>query len=282
MFGPSKIWFSFVTFSMLWVQSGRCFGDDSTTTRFIRFQMGDTCAYGVVEGDHVRQLDGDLFGIWAKTDTTFPLNKVTLLVPATPSKVFAMAGNYRDHLADDPLPEVPQPFYKPPSCLIPHGAHVVQPKDHDPVHYEAELVVVIGKRAKNVAKDDALDYVLGVTCGNDISARVWQKGDVQWWRAKGHDTFGPCGPSIVSGLDYDNLNMELRVNGEVKQKTNTKHMIFGVADCVSFISKYVTLEPGDLIFTGTTGKTAGMQIGDVMTVEIEGIGTLQNTLVAAE
>ena len=143
-------------------------------------------------------------------------------------------------------------------------------------------MIVIGKRAKDVSEAAARDYILGVTCGNDISARHWQKSDTQWWRAKGHDTFGPCGPYIVSGLDYDNLDMELRINGEVRQKTNTKDMLFTCAQTVSFISKHVTLEPGDLIFTGTTGTTQGMQIGDVMEVEIEGVGVLRNRLIAAE
>ena len=125
-----------------------------------------------------------------------------------------------------------------------------------------------------------MDYVFGVTCGNDVSARVWQRNDVQWWRAKGADTFGPCGPFIATGIDYDNLLTKLRLNGKVMQEESTSHMIHGVAKSVSFISQHVKLHPGDLIFTGTSGKTAAIKAGDVVEVDIEGIGVLRNHVVA--
>jgi 2-keto-4-pentenoate hydratase/2-oxohepta-3-ene-1,7-dioic acid hydratase in catechol pathway len=143
------------------------------------------------------------------------------------------------------------------------------------------MVLVIGKRAKNVPKEKALDFVFGVTCGNDISARDWQKGDVQWWRAKGCDTFGPCGPFIVSGIDYDDLLVTLRHNGEIKQQQGTRDLIHNVAAMVSFISRYVTLMPGDLIYTGTPGTTGPIKPGDVCEVEVEGVGVLKNKVVAA-
>jgi len=251
--------------------------------KYVRFQSGDSASYGIVEGDKVRRISGDLFGKWKTTDQVLPLGEVKILVPsANPSKVLALAGNYRDHLGDRPAPETPEPFIKLPSCLQRHEGDVVQPADHEPVHYEAEVVIVIGKRAKNVPESKALDYVLGITCGNDISARYWQKNDVQWWRAKASDTFGPVGPYIASGLDYGKLDMELRVNGEVKQKTNTKNMIHSIRQTVSFISRYVTLEPGDLIFTGTPGKTQPMKPGDVVEVEIEGVGVLRNQIVSGK
>ena len=139
----------------------------------------------------------------------------------------------------------------------------------------------MGKRAKNVPESTAMDYVFGITCGNDISARDWQKNDIQWWRAKGSDTFGPCGPFIASGLDYGNLQMTLRLNDEVRQQTTTKNMIHNLAQAVSYISRQVTLEPGDLIYTGTPGQTQPMQIGDIVEVEIEGVGVLKNRIVAA-
>ncbi len=250
-----------------------------TIMRFIRFKMGDTVAYGMVEGDRVRQLGGDLFGTWYKTDTVYPLSAVTPLVPTKPSKVIALAGNYRDHLGDTPPPANPEGFFKVPSCLQRHEGEIVLPATTDDVHYEAEVVVVMGKRAKNVKKEDALAHVLGITCGCDVSARTWQSNDVQWWRAKGSDTFGPCGPFIVSGLDYGNLAMELRLNGEVRQKTTTKNMIHDIPTIVSFLSQHVTLEPGDLIFTGTPGKTKPIKAGDVVEVEIEGVGVLRNPVV---
>ena len=263
------------------MQAATTVAAEKTIVKYCRFQAGGTVAYGIVEGDRVRELSGDLFGKWQKTDKTHALKDVTLLVPsARPTKVMALSGNYRDHLGDEPVPLNPEIFFKPPSCLLRHEGEIVQPQSHAPVHYEAELVIVIGRRAKRVPTAKALDHVLGVTCGNDVSARDWQQNDVQWWRAKGSDTFGPCGPFIVSGIDYNNLNMELRVNGEVHQKTNTRNMIHNVAETVSFISQHITLEPGDLVFTGTTGETQPLKPGDEVEVEIEGVGILRNTVVA--
>ncbi len=295
---------------------------DSKVTRFCRFQVGKTIAYGIVEGNRVRQLAGGLFGDIQKTNKTYALNEVKLLVPTRPTQVFAMAGNYKSHIGGNTstttntittvtrvttnaktaettsntdttvetrrsgeIPKkfrIPQPFFKSPSCLLPQGEAIVLPLDAEVVHYEAEMVIVIGKKAKNVSRKDALEYVFGVTCGNDVSARVWQRGDVQWWRAKGADTFGPCGPFIAAGLDYDNLLMELRLNGEVRQHERTNQLLHDVSGTVSFISRHVTLHPGDLIYTGTPGSTAELKPGDVVEVEIEGVGVLRNPVVAGE
>jgi len=252
----------------------------SKIIRYARFQAGDEIAYGIVEGDSVRQIDGDLFGKFEPTDKTHKLADVKLLVPAEPSKVLAAARNYRSHGASGESLKCPQMFFKPPSCLIADGEKIVIPKSATNIHYEAELVIVIGKRAKKVSKEKALDYVLGVTCGNDVSNRDWQGKDIQWWRAKGFDTFGPCGPYIVRGLDYDNLLVQLRLNGEVKQKEGTDHMVFSVPEIVSFVSRHCTLEPGDLIYTGTSGQTGNIKPGDVAEVEIEGVGILTNKAVA--
>lgn len=286
--------------------------------RYCRFRAGDKVAYGLVEGDRVRELTGE-FAAWSKTNTTHALADVELLVPSEPTQVLALAGNYTSHLGDEDsittivttvvtvktdrktgksqttsktteeirrsgeVPEkfrIPQPFFKSPSCLVPHGGEIRIPHDSEVVHYEAEMVIVIGKTARDVPKDKALDYVLGVTAGNDVSERVWQKGDVQWWRAKGSDTFGPCGPYIVSGVDYDDLLLQLRLNGETKQKERTSHMIQDVASTVSGISEHVTLHPGDLIFTGTSGSTTTIKAGDVVEVELESVGVLRNPVVA--
>ena len=288
-------------------------------TRYCRFQTGDTVAYGVVEGNQVRQLEGDLFGSFQKTDKRFPLDKVTLLVPTRPTQVIAMAGNYKSHLGDERTittkittettvttnrktgetstesktssetrtsGEVPakfqiaQPFFKSPSCLQRHGGPIVIPRGSEITHFEAEMVIVIGKTAKRVSKARALDYVFGVTCGNDVSARAWQKADVQWWRAKGSDTFGPCGPFITRGLDYDNLTLELRLNGKVMQREQTSQLIHSVPAMISAISQHITLHPGDLIFTGTPGKTSEIKAGDVVEVELQGVGVLRNPVVA--
>lgn len=288
--------------------------------RYCRFQVGDAVAYGIVEGDVVRQLSGDLFGDWRKTDTTFPLQNITLLVPTQPTQVFAMAGNYRSHLSDEEaitttiktatkvtsnqrtketktgsdttetrhrgdVPEkfqIPQPFLKSLSCLLRHDGEIIIPKGATNVHYEAEMVVVIGRQCKDVSSDEAGKYIFGITCGNDVSARIWQKEDVQWWRAKASDTFGPCGPFIATGLDYNDLKIQLRLNGEVKQEEQTSRLIHDVSKTVSFISRHVTLQPGDLIFTGTPGKTGVIQPGDVVEVELEGVGVLRNKVAASE
>jgi 2-keto-4-pentenoate hydratase/2-oxohepta-3-ene-1,7-dioic acid hydratase in catechol pathway len=247
---------------------------------YARFEHGRDTAYGIVEGDRVRRLSGDLFGAWDKTEITHPLAEVALLVPATPSKVFAVGLNYRSHLGGRPMPEEPAIFLKPPSCLIPSGAEIVIPAGRGDVHFEGEMVVVIGKRARNVSAAEAHGYVLGVTCGNDVSARDWQKHDLQWWRAKGADTFGPCGPLIASGLNYDDLHLRLRVNGTVMQEQRTSDLIHSVGATLSFISRYVTLEPGDLIYTGTPGNTSALKPGDVVDVELEGVGLLTNRVVA--
>ncbi|MBL8851356.1 MAG: fumarylacetoacetate hydrolase family protein [Planctomycetaceae bacterium] len=286
--------------------------------RYCRFRAGDKVAYGLVEGDRVRELTGE-FAAWTKTETTHSLRDVELLVPSEPTQILALAGNYESHLGNEDtitttittvvtvktdrktgetktntttteetrrsgdVPEkfrIPQPFFKSPSGLVPHGGQIRVPHDSQVVHYEAELVIVIGKTATNVPKDQALDYVLGVTAGNDVSERVWQKADVQWWRAKGSDTFAPCGPFIVAGVNYDDLLLELRLNGETKQKERTSHMIQDVPSIVSFISEHVTLHPGDLIYTGTSGTTTPIKPGDVVEVELEEVGVLRNEVVA--
>ncbi|MEX2310355.1 MAG: fumarylacetoacetate hydrolase family protein [Pirellulales bacterium] len=255
--------------------------------RYLRFQQEDTTAYGLLEGERVRVLDGDLFGMWTKTETVHDLKDVKLLPPTEPTQVLALAGNYRSHLGDKPVPpkfQIPQPFFKSPSCLVGHDDAIVIPTDARDVHYEAELVIVIGKKCRKVSKEEALDYVFGVTAGNDVSERIWQndaqEGDIQWWRAKGADTFGPVGPYIVSGVDYGNLKLRLRLNGEVKQEDNTSQLIHDIPSTVSFISQYITLHPGDLIFTGTPGATSAIQPGDVVEVELEGVGVLRNHVMA--
>jgi 2-keto-4-pentenoate hydratase/2-oxohepta-3-ene-1,7-dioic acid hydratase in catechol pathway len=251
-------------------------GDDRTVVRYARFEINGTVAYGVVEGERVRQLSGDLFGKWARTDKTYALSDVKLLVPTVPSKVLAVAVNYKSHAGDQPIKPTCEIFFKVPSCLVSTGGDIRIPPGTKDVHYEGEMVIVLGKRARDVPEAKALDYVLGVTCGNDVSARDWQKNDKQWWRAKGSDTFGPCGPLIASGLDYDNLQLTLRLNGEVKQRERTSNMIHSVPEIVSWISRHVTLEPGDLIYTGTPGTTSAIKPGDVVEVELEGVGVLRN------
>ncbi len=282
--------FAVVSVTMTCLLPGAMAADAATgdgVVKFARFAVGDRIAYGIVEGERVHEIAGPIFGDYRKTDKLHALADVTLLVPTRPRHVFAMAGNYKSHIADTEIPEkfrTPQPFFKSPSSLQRHEGPIVIPANAtEEVHFEAEMVLVIGRRARNVAKEDALDYVFGVTCGNDVSERFWQNDeehkDVQWWRAKASDTFGPCGPFIARGLNYDDLLMTLRLNGEVKQQERTSQMIHDVAGIVSFITQHVTLLPGDLIFTGTSGKTSKLVAGDVVEVELEGVGVLRNRVV---
>lgn len=250
-------------------------------THYVRYSHQGTTSYGVLEGDTVHQLDGDLFAAPRRTGSSVALTEVELLAPVVPSKVIAVGLNYRSHIGNQEPAAYPGLFAKYPTSIVGPGADIVIPADAENVHYEGELVVVIGKTAKNVSVEDAPDYIFGVTAGNDVSERNWQRDDLQWLRAKGSDTFGPLGPAVVSGLDYNDLHVETRLNGEVRQAASTEDLIFSVDTIVSYVSRYVTLYPGDIIFTGTPGSTQAMQPGDVVEVEVQGVGVLRNTIAAA-
>ena len=251
-------------------------------TRFVRYRHQRKTSFGILDGETIRQIEGSLFGSRAETGTTIPLGEARLLYPVPARKVLALAGNYQSHLGDLPAPKNPEPFFKANTALLSPEANIVFPPGAQDVHFEAELVIVIGKRARRVPEEEAADYILGYTCGNDISERNWQNGslgdqkDVQWWRAKGSDTFAPLGPAIAAGLDYEKSQIQLRLNGEVKQKQMLSDLIFKPPAVVSFISQHVTLGPGDVIYTGTPGETSRIQAGDVVEVEIDGIGVLRN------
>ena len=177
------------------------------------------------------------------------------------------------------MAQYPGLFAKYPTSIVANGADIVKPADSENLHFEGEMVLVIGRTASNVSVEEAEDYIFGVTVGNDISERDWQAADLQWLRAKASDTFGPVGPFIVNGLDYGNLMVQTRVNGEVRQSASSADLIFDIPTIVSYVSRYVTLFPGDLIFTGTPGTTQAMEPGDIVEVEIEGVGILSNQVV---
>jgi 2-keto-4-pentenoate hydratase/2-oxohepta-3-ene-1,7-dioic acid hydratase in catechol pathway len=236
-------------------------------------------SYGILEGETIKVLEGDLFDEPRLTGTTVSLTGVRLLAPCEPSKVIAVGLNYQSHLGDREPAQYPGLFAKYPTSIIAHEDDIVMTADANNLHYEAELVVVIGERASNVSVDEAADYIFGVTAGNDVSERDWQRDDLQWLRAKASDTFGPMGPVIVTGLDHNDLLVQSRVNGEVRQTGRSSDLIFDVETIVSYVSKYVTLMPGDVIFTGTPGTTMAMQPGDVVEIEVEGVGVLRNTIV---
>jgi len=246
--------------------------------RFVRYRADSAVSYGILEEAAVREIRGDPFH-YSETGAVRPLSEVKLLCPCQPSKILAVGGNYRSHMDGRPLFAHPEIFFMPPSALQNPGDPIRIPRDAIDVHYEGELVVIIGQRLRDATPDEAREGILGVTCGNDVSDRNWQHGpgkDMQWWRAKGSDTFAPLGPALVTGLDYGNLQVETRLNGETVQKQTTADLIFDCRTSVSWISGWVTLEPGDAIYTGTPGSTRRIAPGDVVEVEIEGIGVLRN------
>jgi 2-keto-4-pentenoate hydratase/2-oxohepta-3-ene-1,7-dioic acid hydratase in catechol pathway len=248
----------------------------SDVKRYVRFRAQDRIGYGLLENEKVSELKGSIFRRPMKTGKMHALDEVELLAPCEPSKVMAVALNYASHLGDRPKPKNPELFFKAPSAVLKPGGSIVIPPGTNRCDYEGELVVVIGQKAKNVSVRQAREHIFGVTCGNDVSARDWQNNDIQWWRAKGSDTFAPLGPVIAKGLEYDDLLLTTRLNGETKQQQRTSDLFFSVYQLVSFASQFVTLFPGDVIYTGTPGETSAMKPGDVVEVEIEGIGVLKN------
>lgn len=268
-----------VTFSLLLLATIPMTVVQAQVTRYVRYTAAGQTSYGLLEGQTVRELSGDLFASPRPTGRTVRLDQVKLLAPVMPGKVIAVGLNYITHLGERPAATYPGLFAKMPSSIIGPEADVIYPADATNLHFEGELVVVIGRKAQNVSPADAPRYIFGVTAGNDISERDWQRSDLQWFRAKASDTFGPLGPTIVTGLNYGDLHLQTRVNGEVLQSQRTKDLIFDVPAIVSYISRYVTLEPGDVIYTGTPGSTKAMKPGDVVEVEIEGIGILRNRIV---
>jgi 2-keto-4-pentenoate hydratase/2-oxohepta-3-ene-1,7-dioic acid hydratase in catechol pathway len=251
-------------------------------TSYIRYRTNSTSAYGILDGQTIREISGDLFGSPLETGATRKLSEVKLLHPCQPTKVLCVGLNYKSHLGGRPQPSQPEIFYKPLSALQDPGGPIVTPRDAVDLHYEGELVVVIGKQVKNADTDEARAAIFGVTCGNDVSERNWQHGagkDLQWWRAKGADTFAPFGPVIATGIDYGNLLLTTRLNGEVVQRQSTSDLVFDCPAIVSWISGWVTLMPGDVVYTGTPGSTRRMSPGDVVQVEIQNIGVLENPVV---
>ena len=255
---------------------------EAQVTKYVRYEASGRVSYGILDGDTIRELSGDLFAAPKPTGRTVKLAAVKLLAPCEPKKVIAVGLNYKSHLGERPAAAYPGLFAKMPTSIVGPDADIVYPEGAKNVHFEGELVVVIGKRAQKVAAADAAQYIFGVTAGNDVSERDWQKSDLQWFRAKASDTFGPLGPAIVKGLNYNDLPLQTRVNGQVVQSQRTKDLIFDVHAIVSYISQFVTLEPGDVIYTGTPGTTKAMKPGDVVEVEIEGIGVLRNKTRASQ
>lgn len=257
--------------------------------KILKFEQQNRVAFGILEGESTIQvMKGSPFeGQFETTGETLPLESVTLLAPTVEHpRIFGVGFNYKSHIAETgrDLPEIPSIFMKPDTCLIGHGGHIVYPKVAELVHYETELVVVIGRKARGVRREEALDYVLGYTCGNDVSERIYQRKEMAMGLmtvGKAFDTFAPVGPWITTDIDPANLAVQGRLNGQVVQECHTSDFLFGVDVLVEYLSTFITLMPGDLILTGTAGGVGPMVPGDEFEIEIDSIGTLRNRVVAA-
>lgn len=251
--------------------------------KIVRIKAGDDIAYGIADTEGVLVYNGSPFVAWEPTETVVPWASVNLLAPVLPTKILCVGKNYEDHAAefDGEVPEEPLVFMKPATSVIGPNQSVVHPRLSTEVHHEAELAVVISRPARNIKAEDASLYVFGYTAANDVTARDLQRKDGQWTRAKGFDTFCPLGPAIETELDpLERLAVICRVNGEVRQAGFTSDMVFGVAEVIEYITAFTTLLPGDVVLTGTPSGVGKVEPGDVMEVEVDGIGTLTNPVVS--
>ncbi len=250
--------------------------------RIVRYRKGGRAGYGIVEGGRVFSASGSLFKGLKKGRLAGKLDSLKLLPPVKPSKIAALGRNYLEHAREMGSDAPPEPliFLKAPTALIGPGDAIVIPRGAGRIDYEGELVAVIGEKCRNVPEEKALDVVLGYTCGNDVTAREQQSKDGQWARAKSYDTFAPIGPCIVTSITPGGRRLLTRLNGKIVQETNTDQMMFKVARQIAHISRFMTLLPGDIIFTGTPSGIGPMKAGDVVEVEIEGVGLLRNICVA--
>jgi 2-keto-4-pentenoate hydratase/2-oxohepta-3-ene-1,7-dioic acid hydratase in catechol pathway len=246
--------------------------------RLVRFRFGDRIATGVVEGDAVRALAGTFFENPVPSGEEIPLDDVRLLAPTLPSKVVCLGKNYAAHAAEfgSEVPEEPLIFLKPSTSVSGPGDPIPLPRISNRVDYEGELAVVIGRIARNVRAEETFRYILGYTCGNDVTLRDLQKKDDQWTRAKGFDGSCPLGPWVETELDPIDVHLETRVNGEVRQSASTSDMVFGVATIIEFVTEFMTLLPGDVIMTGTPEGVGKLEPGDKVEVVVDGIGVLMN------
>jgi 2-keto-4-pentenoate hydratase/2-oxohepta-3-ene-1,7-dioic acid hydratase in catechol pathway len=249
--------------------------------KIVRFAADGKIRYGVLTGQSIQGIQGKPFGKIKLTAERYQLDRVKLLAPGTPSKIVALGLNYRSHAEEvkSTLPNAPLIFLKPSTAVIGPEDSIIYPPSSTQVDYEGELGVVIKKTAWGVAKEKALDYILGYTCFNDVTARDHQRSDGQWTRGKSFNTFAPMGPCIETELDLDNVVIETYLNGELKQRGSTRDLIYSVPELVSFISNVMTLLPGDVIATGTPSGIGPMVPGDTVEIKIAPIGTLRNYVV---
>jgi len=247
--------------------------------KIYRFRYRKKILYGVLKEEFLFPVKGSVFRDFRIEDSPVPMSEVFILPPVEPTKIVAVGANYKDHAQEmgRPLPEEPLLFLKPSSAMIGTRDIIVYPRMSLQVDYEGELAVVIKKKARLLADDDPVEeHILGYTCFNDITARDLQTKDVQFTRAKSFDTFAACGPCIATDVDPSALHVKTFLNGKLRQSGNTRNLIFTIPFLVRFISRIMTLYPGDIISTGTPAGVGPMQPGDRVDVQIEGIGTLSN------
>lgn len=251
--------------------------------RIIRYQIkNEASKYGWILEDKVGEIEGNLFGSYKRKEAQTPITEIRLLAPSQPTKIVCVGRNYIDHAKElgNEVPKIPLIFMKPPSSIIADGEPIILPPQSKQVEHEAELVVVIGKRGKNITAEEASEYIFGYTVGNDITARDLQKIDELWTRAKGFDTFCSFGPWIDTEFDPSDAVVTCRVNGQMRQMASTRDMVFNVGVLIAYVSSIMTLEPGDLLFTGTPAGVGILEDGDVVDVEIEGLAKLSNPVKA--
>jgi 2-keto-4-pentenoate hydratase/2-oxohepta-3-ene-1,7-dioic acid hydratase in catechol pathway len=252
--------------------------------RIVRYQIkNESPRYGWILENKIGPIEGDIYGEFRRLEAETPLTEARLLAPVQPSKIICIGRNYAEHAKEHgaEVPQVPLIFMKPPSAIINPGEAIILPPQSHQIEHEAELVVVIGKRGRNLIAEEAQSHIFGYTAGNDVTARDLQKTDGQWTRAKGFDTFCPFGPWIDTEFDASDAVITCKVSGQPRQMASTRDMVFNVNMLIAFISSIMTLEPGDLIFTGTPAGVGPLKPGDRVEVEIEGLGKLVNPVVAA-
>jgi 2-keto-4-pentenoate hydratase/2-oxohepta-3-ene-1,7-dioic acid hydratase in catechol pathway len=249
--------------------------------KLVRFAIDNKVRYGILEGESIQAIEDKPFRYIKPCDEYYQLSEVKLLSPCTPSKIVALGLNYHSHAEEvnARIPNAPLIFIKPSTAVIGTEENIIYPSSSHQVDYEGELAVVIKKSVWLVSEEEALDYVLGYTCFNDVTARDLQYHDKQWTRAKSFDTFAAVGPCIETELDPGNIDLETYLSGKLKQKANTSDLIYSVPQLIEFISHVMTLVPGDIIATGTPSGIGPMYPGDTIEIKIEGIGTLRNYVV---
>ena len=254
--------------------------------KFVKIERMGKPVWGLVEGDRIFTIEGTPYETWSYDGRKIPLRRCKFLPPCDATKIVCVGKNYYEHIEEmkslfdaSGNPHPPTLFLKAPNALNSHMGEIKVPDFVERLDYEGELAIVMKKQAKNVKAAEAYNYILGVTCFNDVTARDIQKSDGQWARGKNMDGFAPLGPIVTDEVDPGHLSICTRLNGEVVQQSSTEKFIVGIAELIEFVTASMTLEPGDVIATGTPAGVGPMKSGDVVEVEIEGIGTLQNTVI---